>query len=227
MYETLLRPQEVTAVSLPSIETAVQKLKKAEISSEERRLRQIETAKVRNKRKRDEATAAEEDDAGISNSDVPPLPDPKKRRESEPNDTEHSVMEEVEVEDALQPEPDSSATPANGDAEEHTVPVLSFSQPSGPSPAPETRRTIQMAHPFNEVRGHTSYLTFAVLLPYDHLTSSTIPESAPTQTTVDNSFAGYTTTTTDGHPDFAEFDEYFRSIPDTVRFPSFDQSLSC
>lgn len=216
MYETLIRSQDITPVSQPSIETAVKKLKQAEVNGEERRLRQMANARARNKRKREEAGVAKESSAGDDTS-VPP--EPKKRRAVDSNETGDATAEECEVEDALLPDADDPILPAqtNGHG---TEPTLNTTAPARPSTSLEPSLTIPMAHPFPEVRGHTSYLTFAVLLPYDHLTGNTSSNHDPTSTQngedATQSTIANTTTTTEGNSNYAELDDYFRSIPESV-----------
>jgi tRNA (adenine57-N1/adenine58-N1)-methyltransferase len=221
MYETLLRPQEVSSVSLPSIDTAISKLRKAEVVGEERRLRQIELAMARNKRKREEAAGigptGENDEMLYSDGATAPPP-LKKRKEAESNDDNSpTVMEEGELEDVhLQNEPKPSAI-SNGQQ-----------KPSRQSPnqvGGSSTQTHQVAHPFAEVRGHTSYLTFAIHLPYHHITntqsgstSSQEPQSSA-EAVAPNASAGDTTITTEAPTDFSAYDDYFRSIPDAVSRP--------
>lgn len=220
MYETLLRPQEVSSVALPSIDTVISKLRKAEVAGEERRLRQIELAKVRNKRKREEAASngvAEGKETFHSNGTSVPPP-PKRRKQAESDDVNRlTTMEDGEVEDVnSQNEPESPAT-SNG---RHKPSRQSHNQAGGSSS--QIAPTLQVAHPLAEVRGHTSYLTFAVLLPYHHIiktqTGSTSTQEPQSNTEVDAS-AGDTTITTEVPTDFSAYDEYFKSIPDAVSFP--------
>lgn len=219
MYEVLLRPQEVSSVPLPSIDSAISKLRKAEIVGEERRLRQIESARMRNKRKRDEAAGIGPVEGGeMLDSDGTMAPPPKKRKEMGSNDVDNPAMEEGELENNTpQNEPEPSKT-RNGHLDHP------YNQSEG-SPSPQAVRTLHVAHPYTEVRGHTSYLTFAVLLPYHYIArtqAGSISASAQEpQLSADvaplGSSAGNITITTDAHADFSAYDEYFRNIPDDVR----------
>ena len=200
MHETLLRPQEVSATpALPSIQTAVAALKNAEIVAEERRLKQKATTRVHKesaksrKRKRegpDASTSLNEGDVDLetekndsavalgangSNDSVVPIPgSPVKKRRSElgpiptPSNGYQVVPNMTE-----NPTPDPEAGPPP----HHPPPKF---EPS-PSPVPGSAS----AKPFAEVRGHTSYLTFAVLLPYEHVVASGYAEPRPPVTEPD------------------------------------------
>ena len=221
MYETLLRPYEVASVSLPTVDSAISKLRRAEVVGEERRLRQKESARIRNKRKRDEAArvgSAEEDETLDPEDQMPPPP--KKRKEAQSNDVDSPpMMEEGELEDVTpQDEPGPSATNVGLEKLSHRS-----SDQAGGLPSSQTTRTLQVAHPFAEVRGHTSYLTFAVLLPYRHITktraasaSAQEPPSSAGVISHTGVSVGDVTVTTDAPTDFSAYDEYFKSIPDDV-----------
>lgn len=201
MYESLLRPQEVAAVSLPSIETAVDKLRKAETSAEERRLRQIETAKIRNKKRKRAAEAGNEDAESVTPGVSTP-PNPKKRKDGPVGGAD---ADEGEVETPLY---ENAEGGTNGDS-------AAPASPNGGADVPTNSSTPSMAHSFVEVRGHTSYLTFAVLLPSVHLNGSeNAPQPGLTQQSTQPSAGN--TTATDVAEDYAEYDHLFKSIPDAV-----------
>lgn len=206
MYEVLLRPQEISSVSVPPIDTAISKLRKAEVVGEERRLRQIELARARNKRKRDEAAGIGLlEDNEVLDSDGPPQP--KRRKEAASNDVDSpTVMEEGELKDAVPQNESKTSATHNG----HQAPSRLASA--------QITRTLQVAHPCAEVRGHTSYLTFAVLLPYDHITNTAqgLRSNPGIVALAPEASAGDTTITTEGHTDYGAYDDYFRSIPDDV-----------
>lgn len=201
MYESLLRPQEVAPVSLPSIETAVDKLRKAETSAEERRIRQIETAKVRNKKRKRAAEAGDEDAESVTPGASAP-PNPKKRKDGLVGGAN---ADEGEVETSLQ---ENAEDGTNGDS-------AAAASPNGGAEAPTNSSALSMAHSFVEVRGHTSYLTFAVLLPSVHITRpKDTSQPGPTQQSTQPSAGN--TTATDVAEDYAEYDHLFKSIPDAV-----------
>lgn len=151
MYETLLRPHEVSQLpALQPINEVSEKLKKAEQVREEKRLRQIASGKGKSsdghgaKRKRDGETEHEllEGDITIAGKRVKthdPDPAPEDEVEAHAN-----IARDLDV---SQDAPESSHFP---------VPVVG-------NPTSATKINVSRAMP--EVRGHTSYLTFACLLP--------------------------------------------------------------
>lgn len=135
MYETLLRPQDVTQTpALQPIGQVSEKLKKAERKREEKRLRQIALGRNRtndhgSKRKREPSGEADEDPVGADVS----LDTKRVKTDGE----DETVRDEpVFLEDA------------NHDNSE---------------PTNVAKMTVSKA--YSEVRGHTSYLTFACLVP--------------------------------------------------------------
>jgi len=119
MYETLIRPLEITQSTLPSVDLVAERLKVGEVRKEARRLRQIENARSR-KRKRGEATDPGDDDDSIDQN-------------GDEGESGHRNG--------------TSSTKANATPQELQLPKMVLSKP------------------LQEVRGHTSYLTFATLLP--------------------------------------------------------------
>lgn len=138
MYETLLRPQQVDVVPAPPpVGRVAAQLKRAEARREEKRLRQIAQAQQQRgaKRKREDGGEGAE---GAEGTEGEGAQDAKRARTEEADDSA------------------ATDTPLAG------TPV--------PVPAQEAQeeadaRTISVSKAFPEVRGHTSYLTFAVLLP--------------------------------------------------------------
>ncbi|KAH9013176.1 tRNA methyltransferase complex subunit Cpd1 [Lactarius deliciosus] len=147
MYETLLRPHEVTqAPPLPRIDARLERVR------EDKRLRQIAASRAHHaeKRKREDSLAPAEpapeleskrpktvadDDGGDADVDVDmnAVEDPQEENENGDGD---GPAPTDEVEEAVRTPPIPASTPA-------------------PAPEPATQ----------EVRGHTSFLTFACLLP--------------------------------------------------------------
>ena len=192
MYETLLRPIEVFQVpQMQSVSVLSDKLKQSEQKREEKRLRQIAANKAaaaaaaaKPKRKRGEA---EEDDR----ANVP---------ESESAAEEGVSSKRVKTEDALSNgagdpeilqsiETDVEAGNEMDIVEESTIveesnvpttPLPSSSRASPVAPATSTSSAsasipkMNVAKALPEVRGHTSYLTFACLIPAP-------PSSSPSQ----------------------------------------------
>lgn len=127
MYETLLRPLEMVEMTFPSADDLAEKLKAGEVLKENRRLRQIETARGL-KRKHD---AVDADDPSEVPQDGTPSTDIKEQVKSE--------------------------SPAPGSS-------------NGAAAAAEPKITLSKSP--QELRGHTSYLTFATLLPKSNMTSA-------------------------------------------------------
>ncbi|KAK0464198.1 tRNA methyltransferase complex subunit Cpd1 [Desarmillaria tabescens] len=120
MYETLLRPHDVSQIpALPSIDDAAEKLKRAELKREEKRLKQIAQGQ-RTKRKREGDSA-----------------DPDALLEVKRTKTEDAT-EEISVKTDEIPQDLTT---------------------------PNTNNKFSVSKVMSEVRGHTSYLTFACLLP--------------------------------------------------------------
>ncbi|KAI8994158.1 tRNA methyltransferase complex GCD14 subunit-domain-containing protein [Trametes punicea] len=141
MYETLLRPHQVDAAPpLEPIGAVSARLKRAEARREEKRLRQIANARLG--RARTEG---------------------RQWREEKPS-PEEQARDEAEA--LALAELDAAASRARAQSE-----AVSQSGASTPGPAPPAAgedaepRKITLSKAFPEVRGHTSYLTFAVLLP--------------------------------------------------------------
>lgn len=143
MYETLLRPHEVHQVpKLVSIDSIVEQVKLHEIKKEQRRLQQVEASnKKRNnlKRKREQTEEGGPDlDLGTG--------DQKRRRDLDASHPSTAVdVDSTVTKHTLDP----SSPPLNH--KEARLAALATSTP--------------MSKPMPEVRGHTSYLTFATLLP--------------------------------------------------------------
>lgn len=161
MYETLQRPHQVDVIPAPpSVRSASTALKRAELRRETKRLRQIAqahrgTTKASGKRKREDVAAAateskraktdESDDAAMvvdapvdapaSTVDTPLISTDAKNTAQESGAMVEVKNEEKEAED-------------EEDEEEEGEPAK-----------------ISLSKMFPEVRGHTSYLTFAVLFP--------------------------------------------------------------
>ncbi|KAH9168994.1 tRNA methyltransferase complex subunit Cpd1 [Lactarius sanguifluus] len=160
MYETLLRPHEVTqAPPLPRIDAVSEKLKCLERVREDKRLRQITASRAHHaeKRKREDSLARAEpaseieskrpktvagDDGGDADVDVDmnAVEDPREENENKDGD---GLAPTDEVEEVVRTSPIPASTPA-------------------PAPAPATQ---VLSRHSKEVRGHTSFLTFACLLP--------------------------------------------------------------
>ncbi|KIJ26688.1 hypothetical protein M422DRAFT_216196 [Sphaerobolus stellatus SS14] len=158
MYETLIRPHDVF-VQQPteSLKEARERLQAAEQAKEDRRQRQIEQSKVR---KAVEHAAKEGGAEGESSQMIGIETADGAKRKRDPEGEEPTVA-------ALPP----PKKPAH-------MPKQRQKQEAKSSPQPEKGVVSQ---PIKEVRGHTSYLTFAVLLPSNlhnpSATSTTNPTS--------------------------------------------------
>jgi tRNA (adenine57-N1/adenine58-N1)-methyltransferase len=180
MYETLLRPIEVFQIPpLPNIAVVSEKIKISEQKREEKRLRQIAANKaaaasgagssVNAKRKREDAAEdldGEEEDEHEMSAVEGLIASKKKMRTDIGEDEEEDAMED--------------ASPLPEDPGQTDVDVLK-NEGSDPSPQPATttshrlhKNASGLIHPsakinvskaLPEVRGHTSYLTFACLIP--------------------------------------------------------------
>ncbi|CAE6519978.1 unnamed protein product [Rhizoctonia solani] len=140
MHETLTKPHDICNAPMQTVEGAASRLRDIETRKEQRRLKQIESAAQDKKRKRINGNEEEQEN------------DPSKRVkvESQVQSVEESLPELNPS--ASLPNNPSSAQPKRGPHANAT-----------PS-ASEGERYI-VSKPFSEVRGHTSYLTFAILVP--------------------------------------------------------------
>ena len=163
MYETLLRPHQVDAVPpLVSVATVGAQLKKAEARREEKRLRQIAQARAA-KRKRGEAVGDDNgDDGGAGKGDT------GKRAKTDTAGADDTGDVPMSVASGTATPVVVSAAAAEAQAQEDTQEEEEAALPN-----------ISVSKAFPEVRGHTSYLTFAVLLPSGGAYSSASPTSNP------------------------------------------------
>lgn len=185
MYETLSRPHEISHAQLPTIGQVSQKLKTAEIRKEEKRIAQITTAKITNaNRKRKRAGGKDEEECVQPENEGAVQLEKKTKTHGDtltvmaPGYTPTSSSAT-----SLQPEsiavlPDTTnevdpALPPTSLASTLISPTIvpSLLEPDNAtpqSPIPKQTRlpsTSALSRPFPEVRGHTSYLTFACLIP--------------------------------------------------------------
>ncbi|KAG6812303.1 hypothetical protein H0H92_003476 [Tricholoma furcatifolium] len=149
MYETLLRPVDVSNVPAPPpIGDICEKLKQAERKREDKRLQQIAANRLQaSKRKREDSTPAKDQP---SEEDIPAVD----RKRLKTND-DVIIAEQEQMSVDLSPE------------EVMDGPVSSTALTPSGSPAQFTATKISLSKVMQEVRGHTSYLTFASLQPFD------------------------------------------------------------
>lgn len=157
MYETLLRPHDVSSVPLLlPIGDITERLKQAETKREEKRLRQIAANKrTVIKRKRDD----DDDDT----EETVEEPSGNKRVKIHEDETNFVVATEISS---------NVVGPDDMDTLGEATPSLVPSK-------------LSVSKAFSEVRGHTSYLTFACLIP--KVASETTP---PQDTEADQALTG-------------------------------------
>jgi tRNA (adenine57-N1/adenine58-N1)-methyltransferase len=159
MYETLLRPIDVLHVpALQPISEVTQKLKEAERRREDKRLKQIAAGQRdkehQHKRKRAEAGT----EGGESEKD-------KRADEGLENGEEELASKRVKKDDegGLQTQQDLMQVDLVTAPTPITIPIPTSA--STPSSSGSTTK-ISVSKALSEVRGHTSYLTFASLQPF-------------------------------------------------------------
>src|ERR1700722_8222525 len=156
MYETLQRPHEVNQIpALPQISEISAKLKKSELKREEKRLKQIASARARSTGVKPEITEGE---------------DAKKRK----REGDMVIDEDEDVNGGGSSIASKRFKANNGESgtevpaltrnDDQAIPITSESLTGSSSALPPTVK-INVSKPMAEVRGHTSYLTFACLVP--------------------------------------------------------------
>lgn len=192
MYETLTRTHDPVQVSCPPISSAIDRIKAVEVKKEKRREGQIEDAKKKREEKKlaVEATAAAVAAAAAAGEDVEGA---KKRSAEDAGVEEAPEAKKVKVEGessedvkmdlttapssstdspapslsavtpAATPAVDSSAPPSRPDTPTHRLIGKPLAPLLGPGANKEDRETTFRAGAY--ARGHTSFLTFATLLP--------------------------------------------------------------
>lgn len=161
MYETLLRPVEVSHVPVPQpIGDISEKLKRAERKREDKRLEQIAAGK-QNKRKRDDTMPVKDHSEEASEVDTAA----GERKRLKLGEESATVPEPLQAMDLDPSEELVGLAPS-------TTPIPSAS----PVHIPPSKINLSKVIP--EVRGHTSYLTFASLIPF------VLPETEPSTAAV-------------------------------------------
>ncbi|KAF7987034.1 hypothetical protein HWV62_151 [Athelia sp. TMB] len=138
MYETLIRPHEVNQIpALQSIKEIGENLKQAEQKREEKRLRQIALSRSNGiaKRKRSESNDGDVPDSSPENAH-------KRVKGDDEDETMEPNVERLSSAGAV-----DAASSTEDDARDNTP------------------KSINVSTVLPEVRGHTSYLTFACLVP--------------------------------------------------------------
>ncbi|KAI1793307.1 tRNA methyltransferase complex GCD14 subunit [Ganoderma leucocontextum] len=158
MYETLLRPHQVDAApALTPISVVGEKLKQSEARREEKRLRQIANARAGAERRAAKRKAEDDPPAGTGT-------DGKRARtdgEDEHVPPEVQAQDERDATGGMETDAATEAvgTPAAAGPTSASAPASKAVQEAAEAPK------ICLSKTFPDVRGHTSYLTFAVLLP--------------------------------------------------------------
>lgn len=173
MYETLIRPQDVSVVpKLKPISEVSARLKEAERRREEKRQRQIREAQ---RRKRKRAEEEGEGEGAIQKEESEGVEVKKVKTDGEGGEkgdvVEAKDGQAVEGKDAaldVRPAQDATASTSA------VVPSKTEPQPDAKE-AGQEEETIVVSKTFPEVRGHTSYLTFACLLPAALVTRASEP----------------------------------------------------
>ncbi|KAJ3855561.1 tRNA methyltransferase complex GCD14 subunit [Lentinula lateritia] len=157
MYETLLRPYDIQQTSsLPTIGEISDKLKQSEIRREEKRLKQIASGHRGKKRKRD---GLDGEDAGLL-SDEPAGGKRAKTEEEDIIDFESQVIEDSQKFLPKDVSMDGGLLLVKAEQVLEDRKRVKIENPSLAQPM-----KINLSKVMPEVRGHTSYLTFACLLP--------------------------------------------------------------
>ncbi|CEQ42737.1 SPOSA6832_04589, partial [Sporobolomyces salmonicolor] len=162
MYETLTRTHDPAPLVAPTISSAIDRIKQVEQKKERRREGQIEEArrKREEKKRKRELEEAEKGGEGEGEGEG-------KKRKLEGDEEEHADDNEVEMLDTSTPVgsgADAEASPSA--APQPPAPSTSATPTSSSAPtrlSKEDREWTLKAGPYT--RGHTSFLTFAVLLP--------------------------------------------------------------
>lgn len=164
MCETLVKPHDVCNIPMQTVEDAAARLRDIEIRKEQRRLKQIETSARDKKRKRPYGSAEEESPDSPKRTKVVVESQDKGGLACKPHallelgdsSLDYSLGFLAESDFVDHPVTQLSAQPKPRQAPHHPHVIVSV--------ASEAERYI-VSKPFGEVRGHTSYLTFAMLVP--------------------------------------------------------------
>lgn len=180
MYETLQRPLDVSQIpTLPSVRVAVEKLKQSERRREEKRHRQIAMNKAKLaaaaaggiKRKRDKGERDRPE--GAPDSEAAVVDESNAFNDAIGDDIAGARTKKLKIAD-ISGEDEHMSDQVDNDEASTLVDSLHHILPSS---APSTKISISKA--FSEVRGHTSYLTFASLLPSLSVAGSSSAVSLP------------------------------------------------
>ena len=162
MYETLLRPHQVDAApALAPISVVSEKLKQSEARREEKRLRQIANARAGAERRASKRKAEDDEPAGPGSDGKRPRTDGEHGGGGEHVPPDVQAQDEREAVEGMETGVAATATETLAAG---TTSASAAVPPGEVQEAAEAPR-ICLSKTFPDVRGHTSYLTFAVLLP--------------------------------------------------------------
>ncbi|KAG8781237.1 tRNA (adenine-N(1)-)-methyltransferase catalytic subunit trm61 [Ceratobasidium sp. 428] len=154
-HETLLRPHDVCNTPMQTVGEVAARLRNIEVRKEQRRRKQIETSNRDKKRKRPEETSEDQ------------LEDVAKKAKKEGLSVGEPEAQNGNPPLAPVPEPDLSG--GVDDAKSSTKDALKSKRtphhPNAIIPVNSSAERYIVSKPFSEIRGHTSYLTFAILVP--------------------------------------------------------------
>ncbi|BGP20478.1 tRNA (adenine-N(1)-)-methyltransferase catalytic subunit trm61 [Rhodosporidiobolus nylandii] len=178
MYETLTRTHDPLQASAPPISTAIERIKQVEVKKERRREGQIEEARRRReeKKRKMEAEGAEGGEGGEAGEEGPGKKKVRVEAEGEEGEKmqDDNADEVVTLPSAPAPEPAPLATSTSTSTSSTPTPATASPAPARSAPKPlstaaaangpdKDKEFTAKVGPY--ARGHTSYLTFAVLLP--------------------------------------------------------------
>ena len=183
MYETLMRPHEVGQIpSLKSVRQVGEELKDMAVRREERRLRQIASSAASNsKRKREEAgevldPGEEQVDASLKRVKTGEGEDGRTATTKvgaeirvRGNDNVAGVNTNESINFNFATDPEAVIDPiqhSDGLAGQQTSPNPTLGSANVSEPSAIGGSHLNVSKVFPEVRGHTSYLTFACLVPF-------------------------------------------------------------
>ncbi|KAH9985043.1 1-methyladenosine methyltransferase catalytic subunit Gcd14 [Russula compacta] len=176
MYETLLKPHEVNqAPLLAHIDTVAERLKQQERNREDKRQRQIAASRARrnataDKRKREDEVDYASVGVGDPHLAVVHELEAKKAKmtaQSDDDDDDDDMPAPdivMDVDEDVSEDQSLAVAAAAAAAAQAMTSAPADATPLPPPPAPTPANQVLSKHA-KEVRGHTSFLTFACLLP--------------------------------------------------------------
>lgn len=177
MFETLVRTHEPVSVPMPKVDDAVRRIKEVEKKKQARRERQISESKQRRQTTTQKEFSTKPDSPGfttkrvLEGADHAKEPEPKKPRDETCNGPVNYITSEetrtIKVEDSEPVEFVAAPKVEQTAVEPCTLNSAVESKQTGESEkAPSLSPNIlETSKPAGMSRGHTSFLTFAVLLP--------------------------------------------------------------